>query len=93
MFNNYGPKSNEELLMGYGFCLSDNEQVRRVCALHRCVSAEATLVARGFLSPTLASCDRTGSPSNFLRVPMRRFTPCGAIFWGSAALTTRSLCG
>ncbi|KAK7202762.1 hypothetical protein BZA70DRAFT_312896 [Myxozyma melibiosi] len=25
IFNNYGPKGNEELLMGYGFCLPDNE--------------------------------------------------------------------
>ncbi|KAK9471265.1 uncharacterized protein V1510DRAFT_404245 [Dipodascopsis tothii] len=25
LFNNYGPKGNEELLMGYGFCLPDNE--------------------------------------------------------------------
>ncbi|KAF9134056.1 hypothetical protein BGW39_008275 [Mortierella sp. 14UC] len=24
VFNNYGPKSNEELLIGYGFCLEDN---------------------------------------------------------------------
>ncbi|KAK9245880.1 hypothetical protein V1506DRAFT_536908 [Lipomyces tetrasporus] len=24
VFNNYGPKGNEELLMGYGFCLEDN---------------------------------------------------------------------
>ncbi|CAA21252.1 ribosomal lysine methyltransferase Set10 [Schizosaccharomyces pombe] len=24
LFNNYGPKGNEELLMGYGFCLPDN---------------------------------------------------------------------
>ncbi|KAI9673193.1 MAG: hypothetical protein M1817_003056 [Caeruleum heppii] len=24
VFNNYGPKSNEELLLGYGFCLPDN---------------------------------------------------------------------
>ncbi|KAG0323935.1 hypothetical protein BG000_002411, partial [Podila horticola] len=24
VFNNYGPKSNEELLIGYGFCLKDN---------------------------------------------------------------------
>ncbi|KAK9480564.1 hypothetical protein V1514DRAFT_325747 [Lipomyces japonicus] len=24
LFNNYGPKGNEELLMGYGFCLKDN---------------------------------------------------------------------
>ncbi|KAG7734202.1 hypothetical protein KL930_005166 [Ogataea haglerorum] len=25
LFNNYGPKGNEELLMGYGFVLTDNE--------------------------------------------------------------------
>ncbi|KAJ2549125.1 hypothetical protein EV175_004564 [Coemansia sp. RSA 1933] len=25
VFNNYGPKSNEELLMGYGFCVPDNQ--------------------------------------------------------------------
>ncbi|KAI9488531.1 hypothetical protein BDB00DRAFT_847661 [Zychaea mexicana] len=25
LFNNYGPKSNEELLLGYGFCFEDNE--------------------------------------------------------------------
>ena len=25
VFNNYGPKSNEELLMGYGFTLEDNQ--------------------------------------------------------------------
>ncbi|KJE89095.1 hypothetical protein CAOG_00643 [Capsaspora owczarzaki ATCC 30864] len=25
VYNNYGPKSNEELLMGYGFCLPNNE--------------------------------------------------------------------
>ncbi|ORX48203.1 SET domain-containing protein [Hesseltinella vesiculosa] len=25
VFNNYGAKSNEELLLGYGFCLADNE--------------------------------------------------------------------
>ncbi|GJJ70071.1 hypothetical protein EMPS_02420 [Entomortierella parvispora] len=25
MYNNYGPKSNEELLVGYGFCTVDNE--------------------------------------------------------------------
>ncbi|KAF2739602.1 SET domain-containing protein [Polyplosphaeria fusca] len=25
IFNNYGPKGNDELLMGYGFCLPDNE--------------------------------------------------------------------
>ncbi|OAD72856.1 hypothetical protein PHYBLDRAFT_169118 [Phycomyces blakesleeanus NRRL 1555(-)] len=25
MFNNYGPKSNEELLLGYGFCFEVNE--------------------------------------------------------------------
>lgn len=25
IYNNYGPKSNAELLMGYGFCLEDNE--------------------------------------------------------------------
>ncbi|KAG0321301.1 hypothetical protein BGZ99_003980 [Dissophora globulifera] len=24
IFNNYGPKSNEELLVGYGFCIEDN---------------------------------------------------------------------
>ncbi|KAF9102554.1 hypothetical protein BGX27_010959 [Mortierella sp. AM989] len=24
VFNNYGPKSNEELLVGYGFCIEDN---------------------------------------------------------------------
>ncbi|KAF9152542.1 hypothetical protein BG015_005099 [Linnemannia schmuckeri] len=24
VFNNYGPKSNEELLIGYGFCIEDN---------------------------------------------------------------------
>ncbi|KAG9071428.1 hypothetical protein KI688_005640 [Linnemannia hyalina] len=24
IFNNYGPKSNEELLIGYGFCIEDN---------------------------------------------------------------------
>lgn len=24
VYNNYGPKSNDELLMGYGFCLADN---------------------------------------------------------------------
>lgn len=24
VFNNYGPKSNDELLLGYGFCLEDN---------------------------------------------------------------------
>ena len=24
LFNNYGPKSNEELLFGYGFCIEDN---------------------------------------------------------------------
>jgi len=24
VFNNYGPKGNEELLRGYGFCLVDN---------------------------------------------------------------------
>ncbi|WBW71675.1 ribosomal lysine methyltransferase Set10 [Schizosaccharomyces osmophilus] len=24
IFNNYGPKGNEELLLGYGFCLEDN---------------------------------------------------------------------
>lgn len=24
ILNNYGPKSNEELLMGYGFCFDDN---------------------------------------------------------------------
>ncbi|PWA03816.1 hypothetical protein BB558_000010 [Smittium angustum] len=24
IFNNYGPKSNEELLMGYGFCIENN---------------------------------------------------------------------
>ncbi|KAJ2721685.1 hypothetical protein GGI07_003800 [Coemansia sp. Benny D115] len=25
VFNNYGPKSNEELMIGYGFCLAGNE--------------------------------------------------------------------
>ncbi|KAK9387273.1 hypothetical protein V1515DRAFT_602406 [Lipomyces mesembrius] len=25
VFNNYGPKGNEELLMGYGFCIENNE--------------------------------------------------------------------
>ncbi|KAG9321727.1 hypothetical protein KVV02_005073 [Mortierella alpina] len=25
LFNNYGPKSNEELLTGYGFCIEDNK--------------------------------------------------------------------
>ncbi|KAG0168983.1 hypothetical protein DFQ28_005287 [Apophysomyces sp. BC1034] len=25
MYNNYGPKSNEELLLGYGFCFESNE--------------------------------------------------------------------
>ncbi|KAK9462605.1 uncharacterized protein V1516DRAFT_699914 [Lipomyces oligophaga] len=25
IFNNYGPKGNEELLMGYGFCIPNNE--------------------------------------------------------------------
>ncbi|CAO3643652.1 unnamed protein product [Cunninghamella blakesleeana] len=25
LYNNYGPKSNEELLLGYGFCLPNNE--------------------------------------------------------------------
>ena len=27
VFNNYGPKSNEEFLVGYGFCIPDNPQV------------------------------------------------------------------
>ena len=26
VFNNYGPKGNEELLLGYGFCIPDNPQ-------------------------------------------------------------------
>jgi hypothetical protein len=27
IFNNYGPKSNTELLLGYGFCIPDNDEV------------------------------------------------------------------
>lgn len=27
LFNNYGPKANEEFLMGYGFSMEDNPQV------------------------------------------------------------------
>ena len=41
VFNNYGPKSNEEFLVGYGFCIPDNPQVG--CWL---VRAGAARVAR-----------------------------------------------
>ena len=38
LFNNYGPKANEEFLMGYGFSMEDNPQVGEVLgsACHTC---------------------------------------------------------
>ncbi|CCE82460.1 Piso0_002187 [Millerozyma farinosa CBS 7064] len=54
LFNNYGMKGNEELLMGYGFCLEDN--AADTCALRIKVPKEIISEAqeRGWKPPKLS---------------------------------------
>lgn len=54
LFNNYGRKGNEELLMGYGFCLEDN--TADTCALRIKVPREIITEAqqRGWKPPKLS---------------------------------------
>lgn len=47
VFNNYGPKGNEELLRGYGFCLVDNP----VDVAHFRVGVDPATLRYGFAVP------------------------------------------
>ncbi|KAK9448323.1 uncharacterized protein V1518DRAFT_312045 [Limtongia smithiae] len=71
VFNNYGPKGNEELLMGYGFCLEDNKfdvvslKIRRTALAP---DKESLLEAMGITNDVFYLSDTEPLPENLLNM-------------------------
>ena len=61
IYNNYGRKGNEELLLGYGFCLENNDADNVMLRIKVASSIIPQLVSEGFEEPDTSSYIRSSA--------------------------------